>query len=186
MHEVDGLSVMRPERVILELAGLRPSPKYIEAVIQAARRKRLVTYESTIEVFNRNARRGVRGVKALRTALETWNPDSRPTESEMETLLIQVLRDQGCPEVVTQFDVLDRHGVFVARVDAALPDWRITIEYDSKQEHSDEFQIASDGRRRNRIISAGYAPLVARHGDLLTGGGELYGEITETQRNRRR
>ena len=73
MHEVDGLSVMRPERVILELAGLRPSPKYIEAVIQAARRKRLLTYESTIEVFNRNARRGVRGVKALRTALETWN-----------------------------------------------------------------------------------------------------------------
>ncbi|MDQ1480529.1 MAG: hypothetical protein QOI44_1390, partial [Actinomycetota bacterium] len=138
IHEVDGLPVMRPERVILELAGLRPSSKYIESVIQAARRKRLVTYDSTMEMFNRNARRGVRGVAALRTALEIWNPENRPTESEMETLLIQVLRDQGCPEVVTQFSVLDRHGAFVARVDAALPEWRIAIEYDSKQEHSDE------------------------------------------------
>jgi hypothetical protein len=186
IHEVDGLPVMRPERVILELAGLRPSSKYIESVIQAARRKRLVTYDSTMEMFNRNARRGVRGVAALRTALEIWNPESRPTESEMETLLIQVLRDQGCPEVVTQFSVLDRHGAFVARVDAALPEWRIAIEYDSKQEHSDEFQIARDGRRRNRIIAAGYAPLVARHGDLLTGGRELYDEITETRLNLRR
>jgi hypothetical protein len=155
-------------------------------VIQAARRKRLVTYDSTIEMFNRYARRGVRGVAALRTALEIWNPESRPTESEMETLLIQVLRDQDCPDVVTQFSVLDRHGAFVARVDAALPEWRIAIEYDSKQEHSDEFQIARDGRRRNRIIAAGYASLVARHGDLLTGGHELYDEITETRLNLRR
>ncbi|MDQ1481546.1 MAG: hypothetical protein QOI44_2407, partial [Actinomycetota bacterium] len=39
---------------------------------------------------------------------------------------------------------------------------------------------------RNRIISAGYAPLVARHGDLLTGGRELYDEIRETRLNLRR
>jgi very-short-patch-repair endonuclease len=186
IHEVDGLPVMRPERVILELAGLRPSPRYIEAVIHAARRKRLITFESTIEVFNRNARRGVRGVRALRSVLDQWDPAQRATESEMETLLIQILRARGCPAVVPQFDVRDRHGGFVARVDAALPDWQITIEYDSKQEHSDEFQIERDARRRNRIISAGYAPLVARHGDLLTGGRELYSEIVETHLNRRR
>jgi very-short-patch-repair endonuclease len=186
IQELDGLPIMRPERVVLELAGLRPSPRYIEAVIHAARRKRLITYESTLEVFNRHARRGVRGVQALRSALEQWDPAQRPTDSDMETWLLQMLRDRGCPEATTQFEVLDRHGLFVARVDAALPEWRIAIEYDSKQEHSDEFQIEHDARRRNRIIAAGYSPLVARHRDLRTGGHELYAEIKETQLNQRR
>lgn len=183
VHEVDGIPVMRPERVLLDLAGIRPHPRYLEAVVQAARRKRLLTFESTKATFDQHARRGVRGVRALRIVLDSWDPDSRPTESEMETLLIQVLRKHGLPEPTAQFEVLDAHGQFVARVDAAFPAWRIAIEYDSKQEHSDEFQIARDDRRRNRILGAGYAPLVARYRDLVTGGEELYREIRDTQRN---
>ena len=61
---LDGIPIMRPERVVLELAGLRPYPDYVEAVVHAARRKRLITFESTSEVFNRHARRGLRGVRA--------------------------------------------------------------------------------------------------------------------------
>ena len=80
----------------------------------------------------------MRGVGALRTVLECWNPESRPTESDMETLLVQVLRDRGCAELVTQFEVRGRGGELVARVDVAIPEWNVVIEYDSKQEHSDE------------------------------------------------
>lgn len=101
----------------------------------------------------------------------------------METLLLQILREHGCPDPVSQFEVRNRRGDLVARVDLAIPQWSITIEYDSKQEHSDEFQIARDARRRNRIIGAGYAPLVARHRDLLNGGEQLYEEIIEARRN---
>ena len=57
-------------------------------------------------------------------------------------------------------------GRFVARVDAAVTRWKAAVEYDSKQEHSDEFQIASDNSRRNRLLAAGWTPIVARHGDL--------------------
>jgi len=77
----------------------------------------------------------------------------------METLLLQILREHGCPDPVPQFNVHNQRGDLVARVDAAIPKWNITIEYDSKQEHSDEFQIERDARRRNRIIGAGYVPL---------------------------
>src|SRR3954471_1226981 len=89
--EVDGIPVMRPELVVLELAGLRPFPTYVEAVIQAARRRRLITFTSTREVFDRHARRGVRGVQVMRAVLDSWDPDRQPTESEMETLLVQTL-----------------------------------------------------------------------------------------------
>jgi len=180
---VDGIPVTTPERTILDLASCFPSERYLEYVVQAARRKKLVTYESTRSMFDRHARRGLKGVRALRVVLDSWDPASRPTESEMETRLVQVLRDHGCPEPVTQFEVRDAAGELVARTDAALPQWRIVIEYDSKQEHSDEFQISNDARRLNRILAAGYAPLVARHRDLLTGGHDLYREIVQTRDN---
>jgi very-short-patch-repair endonuclease len=64
----------------------------------------------------------------------------------------------------------------------ALPDLRIAIEYDSMQEHSDEFQITRDGRRRNRIVSAHWRVLTARHRDLKNGGSDLLEEIADTAR----
>jgi very-short-patch-repair endonuclease len=105
--------------------------------------------------------------------LDEWNPSLRPTESEMETLLLQLIADGGYPAPNTQFEIADRLGNFVARVDLALPAWRIAVEYDSKQEHSDEFQLARDARRRNRIVAAGWRLITARHGDLTSGGGDL-------------
>jgi very-short-patch-repair endonuclease len=181
--EVDGIPVMKPELVVLQLAGRRPVPTYVEAVIQAARRKRLITYESTREVFDRHARRGVRGVQVMRAVLNAWDPTLRPTESDMETLLIQTLSAGGWPRPVPQYEIFDRDGLFVARVDAALPEHRIAIEYDSIQEHSDEFQRTRDARRRNRIVSAHWRVLSARHLDLKNGGAELLDSIAETARS---
>jgi very-short-patch-repair endonuclease len=181
--EVDGIPVMKAELVVLQLAGLRPFPTYVEAVIQAARRKRLITYESTREMFDRHARRGVRGVQVMRQVLDGWDPSQRPTESEMETRLVQVLSGGGFPRLVTQYEIVDRHGSFVARVDAALPDLRIAIEYDSMQEHSDEFQLARDAQRRNRIVAAGWRVISVRYGDLWSGADQLLDAIAETARS---
>jgi len=115
--------------------------------------------------------------------LDQWDPALRPTESEMETLLLQALRAGGWPDAVPQYEILDRYGVFVARVDFALPDLRIAIEYDSMQEHSDEFQRTRDSRRRNRIVAAHWRVLTARHLDLKNGGAELLDSIEETARS---
>ena len=170
--------------MILDIASHVPSANYLEMVIQAARRKRLLTYTSTKEMFDRHARRGLKGIRALREVLERWDPESRPTESEMETLLVRILRENGLPEPVVQFEVSDAAGRFVARVDAAYPEARIVIEYDSKQEHSDEFQIARDDKRRNALQANRYWVLTARHRDLLTGGTELCEQITAIMRRK--
>ena len=102
----------------------------------------------------------------------------------METLLFQTMRAHGLPEPVLQYEVYDQNGLFVARTDAALPQWKITVEYQSMQEHLDEFQNAADDRRRNKILAAGFSPLVARVGDLRTGGYGLVEEIRAVARLR--
>jgi len=185
IQELDGLQVARPERVLLDLAWLHPSVRYLELVVQAARRRRLLTYESARATFDRHARRGLRGVATLRQVLDAWDPASRPTESEMETLLVHTLRDHGLPAPTTQFEVLDSTGTFVARVDAAYPDARIAIEYDSMQEHSDEFQLARDARRRNAVQTAGFVVLSARKRELRRGGDELAQQIQSIMRRAR-
>jgi hypothetical protein len=180
---LDGIEIVTPELLLLQLAWWKPAPEYVEAVIHAARRKRLLSYESAHATFVRHARRGLRGVAALRRELERWNPATQPTESEMETLLVQTMRDRGLPELALQFEVFDERGLFVARTDAAIPQWKVTIEYESMQEHLDEFQRARDDRRRNQIPAAGYFPFSARHADLRSGSWELAAEIRAVARH---
>jgi hypothetical protein len=91
----------------------------------------------------------------------------------METSLLQVLRRSGLPEPVLQYEVCDASGRFIARVDAAYPQWNVVIEYDSKQYHSDEWSIARDNSRRNRLLEAGHVTVVARHLDIRNGGASL-------------
>ena len=112
MALIDGIAVVRAELAILQLAGWKPRPNYVEAVIHAARRKRLISYGSMHESFLRHTRRGLKGVAATRIALERWNPANAASESEMETLLFQTMRAHGLPDLVLQFEVLDQNGVF--------------------------------------------------------------------------
>jgi very-short-patch-repair endonuclease len=121
-------------------------------------------------------------VVALRAALDTWAPDQRATDSDMETLLLQALRDHGLPEPVLQHGVRDLTGALVGRADAAYPAHRIAIEYDSIQEHTDEFQLARDARRRNALQTLGYVVLSVRRSSLVTGGGEVCAQIASIMR----
>jgi very-short-patch-repair endonuclease len=177
IREVDGIPTTSPELVLLHLAGMRPNADYLETLLHAARRKRLITYESTRQMFDRHARRGVAGTRLMRLALEQWDPAQRPTESDMETKLLQAIRAYGLPDPVLQFEVRDARGVLVGRVDAAYPSALLALEYDSKQEHSDEFQLARDAQRRNALAALGYRTLSARHADLKRGGTEICAQI---------
>lgn len=183
--ETHGFPVVRAEFLLLQLAALRPNPNYLEAVIHAVRRGRYVTYESTMETFERHARRGVPGVRALREALGRWRPGEAATQSDPELDLIQILRKHGF-DPVPQYRVYDEHGIFVAQVDAGLPQWKITVEYESDQEHLDEFQIAHDDKRRNDIVTAGYKPLAARKHDLRRGALDLIEQIETIARRAER
>jgi hypothetical protein len=99
-------------------------------------------------------------------------PERRAPESEMETALVQCLRRNGWPEPIPQFEIRQA-GKFVARVDAAYPEWRIAIEYQSNEYHCGRLASERDNDRRLRIIAAGWFPVEAMLPDVRSGGARL-------------
>lgn len=175
---IDGLPCVVPELALLQIAGRRwATVEHVERAIYAARRRRLLSDTSLQEYLYRRARRGRPGVRKLRAALAITQLHQRPTESEMETLLLQTLRCHGLPEPVLQFEVRDAAGRFVARVDAALTDWDILLEYDSDQEHLDGSDLARDSQRRLWAARYGYWMIPVRAADLRNGGRALAAAI---------
>src|SRR3954468_577722 len=166
VREIDGIPVMRPERILIELASIYRSPDFIEVVLHAMLRKKLATIASTTATFRRLARRGRPGIKVVRAVLVRWDPSLKVTDSPPETSLLQLLRGAGLGRVVPQFVIRDARGDFVARADIGLPDLRVTVEYDSDEEHTDEISIALDNARRLDVIAAGWFPITVRKRDL--------------------
>lgn len=78
-------------------------------------------------------------------------------ESQQETRLRLLMLDGGLPPVVAQFRVFDDHGL-VGRVDFALPELRLAIEYDGLW-HAERAAFMSDRRRLDRLTAAGWTVL---------------------------
>ncbi|SCX47277.1 T/G mismatch-specific endonuclease [Klenkia marina] len=85
-------------------------------------------------------------------------------ESPQESRTRVLLALAGFP-VVPQFEVRDDDGRWVARVDLALPDLRIAVEYDGVW-HGERGQLSSDRRRLNRLTQAGWLVLHLTAADL--------------------
>src|SRR3954454_14910020 len=95
-----------------------------EQALESALRKQLITLADLDVAAGRGAPR-IRRVLALRP---TGAP---PTESLLETLMVQLARTvPGLGPPVRQFEVFDEHGQFVARVDLAWPELGLFVELD--------------------------------------------------------
>ena len=173
--DVDGIPVTTPEVTLLMLGAL-VSPLVVEMALDKGLNKGLVTFDSTQVVVDRMGRRGRNGAGVLRTILQARDPNRAPSESEMETLLLKVLRDNGLPAPVPQYEVYDGDR-FVARVDAAYVDAQIAIEYESVQEHAGRRGLERDNPRRNALVAINWKPLGATHADVRNGGGALTASI---------
>lgn len=165
---IEGIPVTTPERTLLDL-GAVCHESIVEMALDAAEKRELVTLKSVRATLGRLGRSGRNGVGTLRRLLEARSPSRQPTESEMETLLLQVLRHNGFPEPITQYEIRCA-GRLVARVDAAYPQWHIAIEYDSYEYHAGRKAHDRDNARRNKITAAGWLPVTATAEDLRAGG----------------
>lgn len=173
LTEHHGLTVVVAPLALLQIAGERwTTVDDVERAVYAARRRGHVSNASVQEYLYRRARRGRPGVRKLRAAIERAAQHARPTDSEMETELLQAMRRQGLPELVLQFVLRDDDGKFIARVDAALPDWRILLEYQSDQEHLDGVDPQRDNAPR-LWAQYGYWMVPVHSADLRDGGVQL-------------
>jgi hypothetical protein len=174
---VDGIPSTTVERTLLDLGAVRGSLT-VQMALDRALRLRLTSWERVHETLRRLARSGRPGVVKLRAALMARA--SRPIpESEQETALLALLDRNGFPPPVPQHAVSDDSGAFVARVDAAYPQLRIALEYDSDQEHTDPAALARDNARRNRLIAAGWNVIAARRNDVAGGGAEFLRAVNQ-------
>lgn len=171
IRRIDSIPVTCPAWTLLDVAGLG-KPRLLEMVFDAAERKNLVTAADADAFLGSVACRGRRGVRLLRRSVARRVPGRAIPESVMETLLLEVLRAHGLPDPVPQHSI-HAAGRFVARVDAAYPQARVAIEYESYEHHAIRGALVRDHRRRQAIIAAGWLPIGATYPDLRDGGGDL-------------
>jgi hypothetical protein len=154
-------------RTLFDLGGVLRRG-LLEIALERALRREAVTLKALDATVRRLSRPGRPGGPALRTLVAARSPERRPTESEMETRLLQAIRAAGLPEPVTQHEIWFGSS-FVARVDLAYPEARIAVEYDSDEFHTGRRATSRDRARRHRIIAAGWLPIDVGPADVRTG-----------------
>jgi very-short-patch-repair endonuclease len=165
---VDGIPVTTPARTLFDL-GACYATGMVEYALENALRRGLVTLPELDATIQRLSRRGRPGGPALRRLVEARADGRRPTDSDTETRLRQVIRAAGLPEPVPQFEVWSGSR-YLGRVDFAYPDARIAIEYDSDEHHSGRVATRRDRARRHDLIAAGWLPIDIGPGELRRGG----------------
>jgi hypothetical protein len=163
---VNGVPVTSAERTLFDLGGVCGIVT-VKMAFDKARRLGLVSYRTTERSLFRLARPGRPGSRVLRAVLDDRNPTLAPPESEMETLMLEVIRRHGLPAPIPQYEIRGNGGV-VARADAAYPDLKIAIEYQSTEWH--ESALVVDSLRRNAIQKLGWRVVDATHPELKAGG----------------
>src|SRR5207245_2834238 len=97
------------------------------------------------------------GTTRIRRVLALQPPGAPPTESLLETLMVQLARrvtDLGPP--TRQLEIVDEHGTFIARLDLCWPELGLFLELDGQQ-HKD--QPVYDARRETAVVAGtGWLP----------------------------
>lgn len=146
---VAGVPCATVRQTLIDLALVLDDDRW-EQALESALRRRLVTIDELASVTGCGSAR-IRRVLARRPA------GAPPTESLLETLMVQLARTvPSLGEPVRQYEVFDADGVFVARVDLCWPDLGLFLELDG-QHHRD--QPVYDARRETAVVAAtGWLP----------------------------
>jgi hypothetical protein len=168
----DGIPVTTVEQTLLGLAAVNVKrPGVVEMAMDNALRRDLTTVGTIRAFVDRKSARGRNGIVLLRNLLNSNDPLAGVPESVKETSLKRLLRRHGFPAPVFQY-VIRHEGRFIARVDAAYPDLRIAIEYDSYEHHTGKLALVRDTDRRNQLIRIRWQTVTFTEADLRRDGGQ--------------
>lgn len=173
LTEILGLPTTTVSRTVVDLAALL-SQSHLAVVIDEVLAGKQTTVQELRAVFDQVARRGKPGVAKLRTALEAREPGPEDGTA-LERLGARVLLEGGLPvpqfEFATPWDSQQRF-------DAAYPDQRLGIEWDSRRWHTMMDAFARDRERDRHAILHGWRVLRFTWEDLT----ERPQEVVDTVR----
>jgi very-short-patch-repair endonuclease len=167
---VRGIPTTSVEQTLMGLAAVVPDT-VVEMAIDRALYKKLTTITRLEQFVHRKGKRGRNGVGVLRELVRNLDPLAGIPESPKETQLKQLLRSNGLPMPEFQYEI--RHeGRLIARVDAAYPEHRIAIEYDSYEHHIGRRAIDRDSSRRAVLSRIRWETITFTAAALNSNGGE--------------
>ena len=148
MIRIDGLWVLRAERLILESPRFGFTQAETENAIDSAIRLRLVSAQRLRACVIARHTRGVNGSRQLLDALVDTGGESR-----LERWFLRLVRQAGLPRPMLQ--KIFRDGTrTVARVDAFFPGG-LVVEVAGHGTHSSRRQIQSDTQRQTELTLHG-------------------------------
>lgn len=148
----DTLPVTTPARTIVDLAGVI-GPRQLAAVLDAALLERLVGYEAVGEVAERVCRRGKKGSAALRRLLDERGHGLVRSATALERLGLKALGLTRSGGWSVQFPV---PWAPERRFDAAFPQARVAVEWDSRRWHTAVEDFKSDRERDRAAVLNGW------------------------------
>jgi hypothetical protein len=153
-----GLRVTTPVRTALDLARIEPSEEAVVCLDQFLRGGLV----SLAQLKEAAAALSGPGCRRVRRAVDLADGLA---ESPQETRVRLILHASSVPRPVAQHIVRDADRRFVARVDFAWPDAKVTVEYE-RIWHGNAQQVGRDRRRLNALTAAGWTVIFVTAADL--------------------
>jgi hypothetical protein len=153
---VHGVRCTNGLQTVVDLATLLDDSRW-EMANESALHKKLFTLANLEALLPVLSAGRVAGTQRIRRVLALRPPGAPPTESALETLMVQLIRTvPELPEPTRQLQLYDEFGVFVARIDLCWPELGLFIELDG-QGHAG--QPVYDASRESAIVAAtGWLP----------------------------
>jgi hypothetical protein len=136
--EQRGIPVTKPIPTLLDLGAVLDDDA-LECAYESALRRGYTTDDVTLRRLD-----GRRGSTAVRRVLARRGIGNTPTESDLETRFVQIVRRAGLPVPQRQV-AIDRF-----RVDFAWPAYRLAVELDGMADHAGRAARQRDNSRQNR------------------------------------
>ncbi|MEA3055934.1 MAG: hypothetical protein QOD30_1366 [Actinomycetota bacterium] len=154
---VDGIRCTDEVRTLCDLGAVE-SAAVVERAVESLLRRRPNALPLLVDRATALARKGKSGPTVLLTVLE--QRPAVPTESDLETVYWQVLRDHDVELPIRQ------HPVGPYFLDLAYIDAKVFVEIDGWGSHGSVDAFGRDRRRQNDIVLLDWVPLRFTHSDV--------------------
>jgi len=153
---IDGVPCTDGFQTMIDLASVTDDLIW-EQALECALRRRLVSIDELEDALPRLGASRTPGTARIRRVLALRPAGAPPTESLLETLMVQLARNvPGLAPPTRQLEVFDQHGVFVARLDLSWPALGLFVELDGQQHKG---QPVYDARRETAVVAVtGWLP----------------------------
>ena len=178
---VEGFRVTSPTRTLLDL-GTKATNEDLRATVDEALRRKLTTVEKLAVALNRKGKERPRGHAFLRALVHEYQGGDGPCESELESLVLELLLGSGVPRPDRQQSIKVA-GRF-RRLDFFFVQHGVILEADGYAYHSDTIAFEKDRERRNSLIARGFVVLQWTWKGLKERPQELLAELATVLKRR--